>query len=67
MATSEHDKQPLLTTEEAAEILNVSAKWVYEKSLQGFIPRVNMGEGKRSLVRFRPEDIWRIRNEGLQR
>jgi excisionase family DNA binding protein len=43
----------LLTAEEVAELLGVSATWVYEQSRAGRIPTVRLGRYRR----YRPEAI----------
>jgi excisionase family DNA binding protein len=47
--------EKLLTAEEVAQLLNVSAAWVYDHAdrKQPAIPCVRLGRS----VRFRPEDV----------
>lgn len=51
----------LLTAEQVAEMLGMTAAWVYEQSRQGRIPTVNLGRYRR----YRREAIeqWLLDNE----
>jgi excisionase family DNA binding protein len=54
---------PLLTAEQAAELLNVSKWWVRQEARANRIPHVRLGRN----VRFDPvalEDWWRARLQG---
>ena len=51
----------LLLPEEAAEILRVHPEWLYRAARRGQVPSVKLGRN----VRFRPEDIRRLRDGGL--
>lgn len=57
----------LLTLDEVAEFLQVSQAWVRDHCTRRLprIPFVRLG-GRRSLLRFRPEDVRRFVNEHLQ-
>ena len=55
----------LLTAEEVAKILNVSAAWVYDHAdrKRPMVPSVRLGKA----VRFRPEDIEQFVREMTRR
>ena len=60
MKTSER----LLTAEEVAELLSIRVATVYDAASDGRLPVVKLWQGKRrSLVRFRQEDIERLIQE----
>lgn len=56
----------LLTAEEVGRRLRLKPATVYEAAAKGHIPCVRLWEGKRrSLIRFRQEDIERLIRERL--
>ena len=59
MTTDTLPKTPLrlLTATEAAQLLNVSPRWVYRKALSGDLPFVHLGGSARSPLRVDPEDL----------
>ena len=60
----DHIDSPLLTADEVAGILRIKPATVYEAAATGRIPSVRLWRGRRkSLVRFRAEDINRIIRE----
>jgi excisionase family DNA binding protein len=46
-------EERLLTSEEAARLLNMSPGWLYGKSKKGEIPRLKLGRS----VRYDPSDL----------
>ena len=59
-------RSPLLTAEEVGQLLRLKAATVYEAAASGRIPCVRLWKGRRkSLVRFRSEDIDRLVRERL--
>ena len=62
----EEVNRPLLTAEEVAQLLRIKAATVYEAASSGRIPCVRLWKGRRkTLVRFRREDIDRLVEERL--
>ena len=58
------EPERLLTVEEVARLLSVKPGTVYDAASDGRLPVVRLWEGKRrSLLRFRREDIERIIRE----
>jgi hypothetical protein len=56
----------LLDTRQVADILNVSPGWVRDHSMGKSLPRIpalKMGEGKTSVVRFHPSDVFQFIEE----
>ncbi len=61
---STQDQKPLLTAEEVGQILRLKPATVYEAAAAGRLPSVRLWQGRRkSLVRFRPDDIERVIEE----
>ena len=57
----------LLTAQQVAEVLNVRTATVYAAAAAGRIPSVKLWKGKRrSLVRFRREDIDHFIRKGTR-
>lgn len=60
-AAAGHGMEPLMLVEEAAAVLRVAPDWLYRAARADRIPSVRMGRN----VRFRPEDIRKLRDHGL--
>lgn len=47
----------LLTVSEAAELLGVSASWVYQRTRTGQLPVIRLGDTPAAAIRFRRADL----------
>lgn len=47
----------LLTAREVAQLLRIHEKTVYQWSLDGTLPAIRIGQGRRQVVRFNPAAI----------
>ena len=58
------DLQPLLTAEEVGHLLHLKPATIYDAVSKGRLPAIRLWRGaRRSVLRFRPEDIQRIIRE----
>ena len=55
----------LLTVSEVAQILAIDQSTVYKWVDQGRIPYIDLGAGKKRVLRFRREDIQKLIEENL--
>lgn len=58
-------KESLLTADDVAELLGVSASWVYEQSRAGRIPTVTLGRYRRYRREAIEEWLEQLEAEGL--
>ena len=59
------EQQRLLTTKEVANMLNVDESTIYKWADMGKIRYVDLGTGKKRLLRFRKEDIQQLIEENI--
>ena len=56
--------EKLMTAKDVADVLNLQRSTVYSLVRRGVLPHVRLTQGiRRSMVRFRPEDIDRLIKE----
>jgi excisionase family DNA binding protein len=58
---------PLLTPTETANLLRVSRRWVYRRTLSGELPAVRLGTGPRAPLRIRQHDIATLLHDAGER
>jgi len=58
-------QEQLLTTKEVAYLLNVDESTIYKWADMGKIRYVDLGTGKKRLLRFRKEDIQKLIEENI--
>jgi excisionase family DNA binding protein len=52
-ATVGHMSEPLLDVEQAKELLNVTTKWIYQRTYRNELPHLKVG----GLLRFRASEL----------